>query len=63
MVDWARLPGKLRDEILQGAADDSPEEYRELVKRYFQELAKRGSEQAPSGAAAGGGTKKGRSRP
>ncbi|MFP4058636.1 MAG: hypothetical protein ACLF0G_17355 [Candidatus Brocadiia bacterium] len=41
--DWARLPGELRSLILQGAEDAGPEEYRPLIKRYFQEIAKRGS--------------------
>ena len=46
-ADWARLPGKLRDQILQAARTDGPAEYRELIRRYFRELARRG--------AAGGG--------
>ena len=52
LIDWARLPGKLRDEILQAAADESPDEYRALIKKYFQELARRSG--AESGAAPGG---------
>jgi len=44
--DWARLPGELRDEVLQAANDASPEEYRLLIKRYFQELARRGGAEA-----------------
>ena len=43
LEDWARLPGELRDQILQAAVDQGPEEYRPLIKRYFQELARRGS--------------------
>jgi hypothetical protein len=43
LEDWARLPGELRDQILQVAADAGPEEYRPLIKRYFQQIAKRGS--------------------
>ncbi len=42
LEDWARLPGELRDQILQAAADAGPEEYRALIKRYFQEIARRG---------------------
>ncbi len=42
--DWLRLPGSLRSEILQSAASEGPEEYRELIKRYFEELAKKGVE-------------------
>lgn len=42
LSDWSRLPGQLKDEILQAANDRAPEEYRTLIKRYFQEMAKRG---------------------
>jgi hypothetical protein len=41
-LDWARLPGTLRDEILRGPERSGPEEYRQLIKRYFQEIARRG---------------------
>ncbi len=41
--DWARLPGQLQDEILQAAGQDSPTEYRMLIKRYFRAIAKRGT--------------------
>jgi hypothetical protein len=43
LKDWARLPGELRDQILQAAHDAGPEEYRPLIRRYFQELARRGA--------------------
>ncbi len=43
LEDWARLPGELRDQILQAASDLGPEEYRPLIKRYFQQVARRGS--------------------
>jgi hypothetical protein len=39
--DWSRLPGQLRDEILQGAGAEGPQEYREYIKRYFREVARR----------------------
>jgi hypothetical protein len=42
LSDWARLPGELRNEILQAAGEKSPAEYRELIKRYFSEIARRG---------------------
>jgi hypothetical protein len=48
LSDWARLPGKLRDQVLQAAGTQSPEEYRSLIQRYFREVARRG---APGGAA------------
>ena len=43
LSDWARLPGELRNQILQAAEEAGPEEYRSLIKRYFQQVAKRGS--------------------
>ncbi len=42
--DWLRLPGNLRSEILQASASEGPEEYREIIKRYFEELSKQGME-------------------
>jgi len=47
-ADWARLPGKLRDQVLQAARTDGPAEYRELIRRYFRELARRGAAGAAS---------------
>ncbi len=40
--DWLRLPSSLRSELLNAADERAPEEYRALVKRYFQTLARRG---------------------
>jgi len=48
--DWAKLPGELRSQILQAADDTGPEEYRALIKRYFQQVAKQGGDQTGSGA-------------
>jgi hypothetical protein len=42
--DWARLPGKLRNEILQAAREDVPESYRPYVKRYFRAMARSADE-------------------
>jgi hypothetical protein len=42
-ADWARLPGKLREQLLQAARTDGPQEYRDLIRGYFQELARRGA--------------------
>ncbi len=42
--DWARLPGQLKDKILQASRTDGPEEYRTLIKRYFRALAKKAAE-------------------
>jgi hypothetical protein len=44
--DWFQLPGELRDEILQGAAVEGPEDYRNLIKRYFQDVASRQQQEA-----------------
>jgi hypothetical protein len=52
-ANWARLPGKLRDQLLQAARSDGPREYRELIRGYFQELARRGA--AGEGAGGEGG--------
>jgi hypothetical protein len=48
--DWAKLPGELRDEILQGAGEDSPKEYRLLIKQYFEAVARQGAGKKPGGA-------------
>lgn len=49
LEDWAKLPGELRDEILQGAGDDVPKEYRVLVKRYFEAVARQGAARPAGG--------------
>jgi len=51
LTDWARLPGQLRDQVLQAAGSQAPEEYRGLIQRYFREVARRG------GSASDGETK------
>jgi hypothetical protein len=35
---------ELKNEILQSTADEGPEEYRALIKRYFEEVARRGAQ-------------------
>ena len=42
-MEWDQLPGKLRSDILQAFDEATPREYRELVKRYFEQLARRGA--------------------
>jgi hypothetical protein len=42
--DWLRLPGELRDQVLQAAVTEGPEEYRPLIRQYFQEVARKGGE-------------------
>ena len=49
LSDWARLPGELRNQILQASEEAGPEEYRTLIKRYFQQVAKRGSAETEGG--------------
>jgi hypothetical protein len=49
LSDWARLPGELRNQILQAAEEAGPEEYRTLIKRYFQQIAKRGGAESEGG--------------
>jgi TRAP-type C4-dicarboxylate transport system substrate-binding protein len=43
LSDWAKLPGELRNQILQAAEEGGPEEYRTLIKKYFQKVAQKGS--------------------
>ena len=43
-TEWGKLSGELKNEILQSTADEGPEEYRALIKRYFEEVARRGAE-------------------
>ena len=38
--NWTRLKRDLDDKVLQGKGYSAPEEYRELVKRYFAARAK-----------------------
>ncbi len=48
--DWARLPGRLQNQVLQAARTSGPEEYQILIKRYFRALAKKASEPRRAGA-------------
>ncbi len=41
--DWARLPGRLQGEVLQAGSQDSPAEYRGLIRQYFRILSQRSS--------------------
>jgi hypothetical protein len=50
--DWARLPSRLRGEVLQAAGDDVPPEYRALVKSYFRAVARRSMSEPAAGATA-----------
>jgi len=42
LEDWAKLPGRLRDDILQAPEQKSPEQYRKLIRDYFRTIARRG---------------------
>ncbi len=43
-TDWGRLPGELRTQILEAGLRNTPPEYRELIRRYFRELARRSAQ-------------------
>lgn len=38
--DWLRLPGELRSDVLQARPSEGPQEYRDLIRRYFSDLAR-----------------------
>jgi hypothetical protein len=38
--DWLRLPGELRSEVLQVKPAEGPEEYRGLIRRYFNDMTR-----------------------
>jgi len=40
--NWLHMKGELKDEVLQASPDDGPEEYRGLIKSYFNEVSRRG---------------------
>lgn len=46
LADWVRMRGEGASETADAAVQDAPPEYRELVKRYFSEVARRGREEA-----------------
>lgn len=41
---WARFRGRVKSEAQADAGRDAPEDYRELVNRYFQELSRQAAE-------------------
>ena len=43
--DWFKIRGDIRSEVAGTAAAGAPTEYRDLVKRYFEEVARRGSDE------------------
>ena len=40
---WARVGGQVKSGIATGSRGQPPAEYRDLVKRYFEEIARRSS--------------------
>ncbi len=40
--NWATFNSKLDDKVLQGAGANVPQQYKQLVRQYFQALAKQG---------------------
>ena len=45
LADWLRLHDELKEDVLQSAATEGPEEYRTLIQRYFREVSARGGEE------------------
>ncbi len=41
-TDWAKFQGKVNRGAQDDHAKNTPEEYRDLVNRYFEELARQG---------------------
>ncbi len=39
LQDWLRLHGELKDDVLQAANSEGPEEYRPIIQRYFREIS------------------------
>ena len=46
--DWQRIRGKVKSGIASQAKSTTPDEYRDLVKSYFKEIARRSNENAPA---------------
>ena len=42
--EWNRLPGELKQQLLQAMKGNYPEEYRQLIRDYFSSIAKTKSE-------------------
>jgi hypothetical protein len=48
------LPGELQDQILQASKDTGPEEYRDMIRRYFQQVVRRGGSESEPAKTGGG---------
>ena len=42
--NWARFRGRLENDSLVDESADTPEEYRNLIHRYFREVARQGKQ-------------------
>ncbi len=51
--DWARLPGKLRNDMIQASGQRVPAEYRQIVEWYFRAQARQGRNPASDDQAPG----------
>lgn len=45
LQDWLRLHGELKDDVLQAASTEGPEEYRTIIQQYFHEVSGHGEEE------------------
>ncbi len=45
LQDWLQLHGELKEDVLQAADSEGPEEYRPLIKRYFRDVSEHGGEE------------------
>jgi len=44
LQDWLKLHGELKDDVLQSANNEGPEEYRPIIQKYFHEVSGHGEE-------------------
>ena len=45
LQDWLKLHGELKDDVLQSANNEGPEEYRPIIQKYFHEVSGHGEEE------------------
>jgi hypothetical protein len=43
--EWNRLPGEVKQQLLQSIKGNYPEEYRQLIRDYFGRLAQTGNKE------------------
>ena len=49
--DWQSIRGKVKSGLASSAKSSTPDEYRDLVKNYFKEIARRSNEESSTPAA------------